>query len=63
MALIRESQQRADEQKRAADDYAADVMQQLESHLVKTVATVRKAQETLRKPAPAPPARTPPARR
>jgi hypothetical protein len=29
-------------------------MQQLESHLVRTVATVRKAQETLKKPAPAP---------
>ncbi|SRR5258708_403276 len=53
-AVIREAQQRAEDQKRAADDYAADVMQQLESHLVRTVATVRKAQETLKKPAPAP---------
>jgi vacuolar-type H+-ATPase subunit H len=51
-ALIREAQQRADDQKRAADEYAADVMQQLESHLVRTVATVRKAQETLKKPQP-----------
>jgi hypothetical protein len=41
---------RSEEQKRAADDYAADVMQQLEAHLVRTVATVRKAQETLKKP-------------
>jgi cell division septum initiation protein DivIVA len=52
-AIIREAQQRAEDQKRAADDYAADVMQQLESHLVRTVATVRKAQETLKKPTPA----------
>ncbi|HEV3230688.1 MAG TPA: hypothetical protein VG245_00395 [Candidatus Dormibacteraeota bacterium] len=50
-ALVREAQGRADEQKRAADEYAADVMQQLEAHLVRTVATVRKAQETLKKPA------------
>ncbi|GAC1333633.1 MAG: hypothetical protein NVSMB17_14300 [Candidatus Dormibacteria bacterium] len=49
-ALVREAQQRAEEQRKQADDYAADVMQQLESHLVRTVATVRKAQETLRKP-------------
>ena len=48
------AQQKADEQKLAADDYAADVMQQLEVHLVKTVATVRKAQETLKKPSAAP---------
>src|ERR1700682_2073667 len=46
------AQKRADDQKRAADEYAADVMQQLESHLVRTVATVRKAQETLKKPQP-----------
>jgi cell division septum initiation protein DivIVA len=49
-AIVREAQVRAEEQKRAADDYAADVMQQLEAHLVRTVATVRKAQETLKKP-------------
>ena len=49
-ALVREAQQRSEEQKRAADDYAADVMRQLEAHLVRTVATVRKAQETLKKP-------------
>jgi vacuolar-type H+-ATPase subunit H len=49
-ALVREAQTRADDQRRQADEYAADVMQQLESHLVRTVATVRKAQETLRKP-------------
>ncbi|MFN2464884.1 MAG: ATPase [Candidatus Dormibacteria bacterium] len=49
-ALVREAKGRADEQRRQADEYAADVMQQLESHLVRTVATVRKAQETLRKP-------------
>ena len=51
-ALLREAQQKAAEQRRQADEYAADVMQQLESHLVRTVATVRKAQETLRKPGP-----------
>jgi hypothetical protein len=49
-ALVREAQLRAEEEKRAADEYAADVMQQLEQHLVRTVATVRKAQETLKKP-------------
>jgi tRNA U34 5-methylaminomethyl-2-thiouridine-forming methyltransferase MnmC len=53
-AVIREAQQRAEDQKRAADEYAAEVMQQLESHLVRTVATVRKAQETLKKPIPTP---------
>jgi cell division septum initiation protein DivIVA len=50
-AVVREAQVKAEEQKRAADEYAADVMQQLETHLVRTVATVRKAQETLKKPA------------
>jgi cell division septum initiation protein DivIVA len=54
-ALVREAQQKADEQRKQADEYAADVMQQLESHLVRTVATVRKAQETLRKPGTPPP--------
>jgi len=54
-AVVREAQQRADEQRKQADEYAADVMQQLESHLVRTVATVRKAQETLRKPGATPP--------
>jgi hypothetical protein len=54
-ALVREAMVRAEEQKLAADDYAADVMKQLEAHLVRTVATVRKAQETLKKPT-APPA-------
>jgi vacuolar-type H+-ATPase subunit H len=49
-ALVREAQQKADEQRRQADEYAAEVMQQLESHLVRTVSTVRKAQDTLRKP-------------
>jgi vacuolar-type H+-ATPase subunit H len=59
-ALVREAQGKADDQRRQADEYAADVMQQLESHLVRTVATVRKAQETLRKPgqAPIPPAKS-----
>jgi hypothetical protein len=50
-ALHREAQQHAQGQKLAADEYAADVMQQLEAHLVRTVATVRKAQETLKRPA------------
>ena len=54
-ALVREAQQRAEDQRKQADEYAADVMQQLESHLVRTVATVRKAQETLRKPGATPP--------
>ena len=53
-ALVREAQTRAEEERRQADAYAADVMQQLESHLVRTVATVRKAQETLRKPGAVP---------
>ncbi|MFN2464535.1 MAG: hypothetical protein ABR573_11625 [Candidatus Dormibacteria bacterium] len=54
-ALVREAQQRAEDQRKQADEYAANVMQQLESHLVRTVATVRKAQETLRKPGATPP--------
>ena len=49
-AILRDAQGKADDQRRQADEYAADVMQQLESHLVRTVATVRKAQETLRRP-------------
>ena len=49
-ALVREAAGKAEDQRRQADEYAADVIQQLESHLVRTVATVRKAQETLRKP-------------
>jgi vacuolar-type H+-ATPase subunit H len=58
-ALVRDAQGKAEDQKRAADEYASNVMQQLETHLVRTVATVRKAQETLKQPvaAPAPPAR------
>ncbi|MEA2646245.1 MAG: hypothetical protein QOE92_1328 [Chloroflexota bacterium] len=51
-AIVRDAQQKAADQKLAADEYAADVMQQLETHLVRTVATVRKAQETLKKPVP-----------
>jgi vacuolar-type H+-ATPase subunit H len=53
-AIVRDAQGKAEDQKRQADEYAADVMQQLETHLVRTVATVRKAQETLKKPAPIP---------
>jgi hypothetical protein len=52
--MIRDAQQKSEDQKRAADEYAGDVMQQLETHLVRTVATVRKAQETLKKPVPPP---------
>lgn len=47
-AIVREAQVRAEDQRRQADEYAAGVMQQLEAHLVRTVATVRKAQETLK---------------
>lgn len=49
-ALVREAQRQAESQKRDADQYAGEVMQQLEAHLVRTVATVRKAQETLKHP-------------
>ena len=52
-AMLRETSARADEIRRAADRYAWEVMQQLESQLLKTVATVKKGVEALRKPAPA----------
>jgi len=52
-AMLRETSARADEIRRAADRYAGEVMQQLESQLLKTVATVKKGVEALRKPAPA----------
>jgi vacuolar-type H+-ATPase subunit H len=50
--MLRETSARADEIRRAADRYAWEVMQQLESQLLKTVATVKKGVEALRKPAP-----------
>ncbi len=50
-ALLRETTQRAEETRRAADAYAFEVMQQLEAQLLKTAATVKKGIETLRRPA------------
>ncbi|HYM50121.1 MAG TPA: hypothetical protein VET65_06050 [Candidatus Limnocylindrales bacterium] len=48
--ILREATARADEVRRAADAYAWEVMQNLEAQLLKTVATVKKGVEALRKP-------------
>jgi vacuolar-type H+-ATPase subunit H len=49
-ALLREAAAKAEETRRAADRYAWDVMQSLESQLLRTVATVKKGVEALRTP-------------
>jgi len=49
--ILRDASARADEVRRAADRYAWDVMQSLEAQLLRTVATVKKGVEALRKPA------------
>lgn len=46
--MLKEAQGKADEIRRAADRYAWDVMQNLESQLLRTVATVKKGVEALR---------------
>jgi vacuolar-type H+-ATPase subunit H len=51
-AILREATSKSEEIRRAADRYAWDVMQSLESQLLRTVATVKKGVEALRKPPP-----------
>ena len=48
--LLKEASARADEVRKAADAYAFEVMQNLEAQLLKTMATVKKGVEALRKP-------------
>lgn len=50
--ITRDATARADEVRRAADAYAWEVMQNLEAQLVRTVATVKKGVESLRRPEP-----------
>ncbi len=50
-AMLKEATLKADETRRAADRYAWDVMQSLETQLLRTVATVKKGVEALRTPA------------
>ncbi len=47
-AMLREASVKAEETRRAADRYASDVMQSLESQLLRTIATVKKGVEALR---------------
>lgn len=49
-AILKDASTRADEVRRAADRYAWEVMQSLESQLLRTVATVKKGVEALRTP-------------
>ena len=53
-AMLREASVKAEETRRAADRYAWDVMQSLETQLLRTVATVKKGVEALRTPAARP---------
>jgi cell division septum initiation protein DivIVA len=53
-AMLREASLKAEETRRAADRYAGDVMQSLETQLLRTVATVKKGVEALRLPAARP---------
>ena len=53
-AMLREASVKAEETRRAADRYASDVMQSLESQLLRTVAIVKKGVEALRPPAARP---------
>jgi cell division septum initiation protein DivIVA len=53
-AMVREASVKAEETRRAADRYAWDVMQSLETQLLRTVATVKKGVEALRTPAARP---------
>ena len=48
--MLKEAAAKADETRRAADRYAWDVMQNLESQLLRTVAAVKKGAESLRTP-------------
>jgi len=49
-AMLRDASAKAEEIRRAADRYAGDVMQSLESQLLRTMATVKKGVEALRTP-------------
>jgi vacuolar-type H+-ATPase subunit H len=53
-AMLREASVKAEETHRAADRYAWEVMQNLETQLLRTVATVKKGVEALRTPAARP---------
>ncbi len=53
-AMLREAALKAEETRRAADRYAWEVMQSLETQLLRTVATVKKGVEALRTPAAQP---------
>ena len=48
--MLREAAAKAEETRRAADRYAWEVMQNLETQLLRTVATVKKGVEALRTP-------------
>ena len=50
-AMHKEAATKAEETRRAADRYAWDVMQNLESQLLRTISTVKKGAEALRVPA------------
>ena len=49
-AMLKEAGLKAEETRRAADRYAWEVMQNLETQLLRTVATVKKGVEALRTP-------------
>ena len=53
-AMLKDATAKAEETRRAADRYASEVMQNLESQLLRTVATVKKGVEALRTPAARP---------
>jgi len=53
-AMLKEASAKAEETRRSADRYASDVMQSLETQLLRTVATVKKGVEALRTPAAKP---------
>ena len=52
--MLKEATLKAEETRRAADRYAWEVMQNLETQLLRTVATVKKGVEALRTPAARP---------
>lgn len=49
-AILREASLKAEETRRAADRYAWEVMQNLETQLMRTISIVKKGVETLRTP-------------
>ena len=49
--IIHDAGERADELRQSADAYAAEVMLQVEAHLMRTVQTVKRGIELLRRPA------------